>query len=491
VKLNWRRKPCSWTISLSLKKARRGDANMSPAPPSPQDWDNHSPLLAQQTPTLGFNDLTLLDAAESIPDTVPVIVDRHLGPGEARMDSGSFELEDDEGSEVEEDDDNDMPDLEEEDFHPDFSHEHLAGDLTPTTDSPMCDLTFLDAVECAAWTDFITDYIACTKPLDPKIPWIDSSAGATVKGAHLSTLEQVIYGTNIALVAQWHLSQSAVQFNMTQAWNIFRYGVKIGQAGTGSSNTPAGANVEEAFRPTASSVRTLRSAERHLSPDFKDLLVGHAACSNAECQHVFYGITRLEDFKVGSPSGVCRTVPDGDRNVGLVRFPRMRLGVALERLMQIEGVEELCEQANARRERDEEFDRQRYPNKKMYRDAYSGSDWDLKPDQHPIDDSRYLVLHMDFGIDWYQPSRPNGARMQSIGPIIGHVTNLPQRLRASPALTLLLGITPGERRAAPSVYLELIDSLLLLRPIRDTWCGITPVHAASSIGTAASQAERD
>jgi hypothetical protein len=418
-----------------------GDPNGPPGlPDDPEGLDDSSALLERlhlSVDTVG---------AANVPT---IIVDRHSNIGDRQVELGPFEQEepvDLEQDEYEEDDSPDMPDLTDADFLPDFSQDFLENPPSSDAEDDPMDLSFLKPITCASWRDFIDEFVDCTGPIDKNLAWTDASSGSSVKPIHLSTLEQVIYGTNIALVAQWNLSQSAIQFNMTQAWNLFRYGVMVGQAqahGDKTSTQPPPTSLADAFSPSASAVRTLRSAERHLFPDFKDLLVVHAACSNSECQHVFHNIKRLADFKVGSPCSVCLTVPDGDRNVGLVPFPRMTLAMALERLLQITGVEELCEQANERRQGEEEFDRRRYPDIQVYRDAYSGTDWDLKSDQHPVDESEFLLLHVDFGIDWYQPSRTNGARMQSIGPIIGHVTNLPQRLRATPSLALLLGITPG------------------------------------------------
>jgi hypothetical protein len=108
----------------------------------------------------------------------------------------------------------------------------------------------------------------------------------------------------------------------------------------------------------------------------------------------------------------------------------------------------MIEQAEARRQADEEFDRKKFPSLKLYRQAYSGSNWLLKAldglyTVEPQPDGS-LIVRLNLGIDWYQQSRGNHARTSSIGPIIAHVTNLPVQLRGSMPLALLLAITPGE-----------------------------------------------
>jgi hypothetical protein len=292
--------------------------------------------------------------------------------------------------------------------------------------------------------------VECTRPIDPELGRTEGSAEAPPR---LTVTEQVIYGTNIALAAQWNLPQSAIQFNMTQTWNLFRYAMKLGEKlalsrlpdkPTAVQNGSAGQARSQAFDTTQNGVRTLRSAERYFRRDYKSMLVIHAACSNIACQHVFYQHRREKDFKTGSLCSVCQEEPDGDRNVGLVPFPRMPLATALERCFEKPGVEELCEQAESRRRRDTLFDREKYEDLHIYRDAYSGSAWqETTIAGDPVNEDEVLILRLDFGIDWYQPSRSNGARLQSLGPIIGHVTNLPQPLRGSQPLALLLGITPG------------------------------------------------
>ncbi|KAJ9094875.1 hypothetical protein QFC20_006786 [Naganishia adeliensis] len=325
---------------------------------------------------------------------------------------------------------------------PDFAE---AQDPFDIEDEPM------DTNCLSTLADFIEDYTECAGPVHQSL--LAARPLPNRDTVDHSTIEQVIYGTNLALVGQWNLAHSAIQFNMTQQWNIFRYGLLLGRLASGSgAGLPRHAGIEDlerfmSFDAARPAVRTLRSAERHLSPDVKDLLEVHAACSYQYCQKVFYQFRSSSEFKTGAMCSQCKTVLDGEKNLGLVPFPRMRLAVALERLLNIDGVEKMIEQAEARRQADEEFDKEKFPDIKVYRQAYSGSDWSLKAldglyTVEPQLDSS-LIVRINLGIDWYQQSRGNHARTSSVGPVIGHVTNLPVKLRGSMPLSLLLAITPG------------------------------------------------
>lgn len=358
----------------------------------------------------------------------------------------------------------------------------------PASNQP--DTSCLQRIACVGWRDYIEDFIECTQPIDPSL-LVDSFTPREREKSILTTLEHVIYSTNLALVAQWNLPHAPIQFNMTQTWNVFRYAYLLGKQ-IQPSPSPARLPSEHSalqplpaipFNAATTSIRTLRSAERHLSINGKEAaLVIHAACSNVRCQHVFYQHRSLTDFVVGSTCTLCNVPPDGKKNLGLVPYPRMTLSRALTRFFQIDSVENICETTETRRREDAEFDQKKHPGIKIYREAYSGSDWPLKTiEGNPVDEDNCLVLRLDFGIDWYQPSRGNHARMQSVGPIIAHVTNLPLALRASLPLTLLLGITPGKSCRGciwPAMHHDWLIILFNARTIRNARRELVQVSAA-------------
>jgi hypothetical protein len=182
-----------------------------------------------------------------------------------------------------------------------------------------------------------------------------------------------------------------------------------------------------------------------MSPGYSDMLLIHAACTDVLCQHVFYRYYQRSDSKTGSLSEVCRIAPDGEKNIGIVPFPRMPLATALKRFLRRARTEEMCEESEERRRRDKASDFQFYGNMAIYRDAYSSSAWDTESLKgEPTGEGEHLILHVNIGIDGYQPTRSNHARMQSVGPIIALLTNLPLKKRANMSYALLLGITPGE-----------------------------------------------
>lgn len=142
------------------------------------------------------------------------------------------------------------------------------------------------------WSDFIDKYIECTRSLDPTLLPSDTPATTSQDTSRRSIFEQVIYSTSVALVAQWNMPHSAIQFHMTQAWNIFQYGLVVGRMS--SNKAMLDTSVVEQQRivrmeTAAPAVRTLRSAERHLSVNHTDAIVVHAACSNVLCQNVSIG----------------------------------------------------------------------------------------------------------------------------------------------------------------------------------------------------------
>ncbi|KAJ9123525.1 hypothetical protein QFC24_003740 [Naganishia onofrii] len=298
------------------------------------------------------------------------------------------------------------------------------------------------------WLDFINDYVECTRSLDFSLLSSGILTPISRDTPNLSVVEHVIYGTSVALVAQWNMPHSAIQSHMTQAWNIFQHGLMLGRLSSADtiSSTSVKAQQRMISQETATpAVRTLRSAERHLALNYTDALVVHAACSNVLCQNVFHQYRNASEFKVGSRCGVCRSLPDGERNLGLVPFLRMPLANVLEGFLRIQGMEELCEDTLARKQRDADFDARTYPALKIYREAYDGTAWNFTSiTGESIAEPSHFVLRLNIGLDWYQPHRSNHARQQSVGPIIGHVANLPARLRGSMKLALLFGITPGK-----------------------------------------------
>ena len=318
----------------------------------------------------------------------------------------------------------------------------LASLMGPANSSPP-PLSFLEPIESSWWVDLLEDFLEATRPIDENLKSI--ACARKQEAANMSILEHVIYSTNLALSGQWNLPRAAITFNMNQAWNLFRYGVLVGQQMAYSDSSLSGITVPKHIRLPRRHGTTLATAQRHLDAVCAETLVVHAACTNSDCQHVFYQYQTSAAFESGTTCEVCNQAPDGKRNIGLVPFPRMTLVNALARFFQNDGIEELCEKTETRRQLDQSFDQATYARLKVYRDAYSGSGWPLLgADGETVPEDGHLVLRLDIGIDWYQPSRGSHARSQSVGPIIGHITNLPLDLRAALPLTLLLGITPGE-----------------------------------------------
>jgi hypothetical protein len=327
-------------------------------------------------------------------------------------------------------------------------------DYSPSERTVNSNEIYFKPFVASGWKDFVEEFAQLARPIDLSL--LPSPALNLKESKRLDPLEHVMYGTGMALVAQWNVPHSAIQFILTQVWNLFRYGLIIGRHHDNPLLRQPVLRIEDgaedlfASGTTAMGVRTFRGLQRHLDPNQPEIIV-HAACSNVKCQHVFYNITSADQFKTGSTCDVCKVPPNREGNVGLVPFPRIPLASALQRFFQEEGVEKLCEEANEREKKQQKWDRARH-GQKIYRQASSGSAWGMTgPDadgnddddddaNNPID----LMLYLAFGIDWYQVSRSASARLQSVGPILAQVTNLPVKMRGLIRLALLLGITPGK-----------------------------------------------
>ncbi|GHJ89509.1 hypothetical protein NliqN6_5911 [Naganishia liquefaciens] len=83
-------------------------------------------------------------------------------------------------------------------------------DVLQTEQQTHMDLEYLKPLSSPVWVDYISDFIAVTRPLHTSL-LSHAVKNRKPEGPALTTLERVIYSTNMALIAQWNLSHSAVQ----------------------------------------------------------------------------------------------------------------------------------------------------------------------------------------------------------------------------------------------------------------------------------------
>lgn len=90
----------------------------------------------------------------------------------------------------------------------------------------------------------------------------------------------------------------------------------------------------------------------------------------------------------------------------------------------------------------------------IYREQWDGSQWSVMGvDGEPIDEEKEDVIQLNFSLNWYSPNSSSRAPQQSVGPISAQIANLPNMLRGSMQLNLLLGVTPGWESLSSSLMI--------------------------------------
>ena len=218
-------------------------------------------------------------------------------------------------------------------------------------------------------------------------------------------------------------------------------------------------------------------------------LTVHPQCPNNECGHVYYKLTRREEFaeKLPSVCPECQTSwRDGANKPKVLHFGRRTLQAELEHVMRVKGIEAVIERARDRKEkRDEEDERSRTRGEaswsKVWRQQDDGSTWMSRRAQNAnpaIMDA--LLITVNFGIDWANPSSRRSAASDLMGPITLYLADMPAQLRSAFCCTMIVGITPGPREPKEqNLHKNLLPIMLELRAaeLYGLWVR-TPTHPA-------------
>jgi hypothetical protein len=119
-------------------------------------------------------------------------------------------------------------------------------------------------------------------------------------------------------------------------------------------------------------------------------------------------------------------------------FPRQTLVSQLERVLSVPGIESACFK---NRESDRADDLAKFRTR-IYRHQSDGELWDIRSVAGDTLRGNDDTIRLNIIVDEYLTSRTGS--INSNGPILAHIANLPSQARGNMVLTLVLGITPGE-----------------------------------------------